>query len=675
MASLTDLKFSFVVKGLAPTTFVVTKFTGHDSLSQPFNFMIDLASRDPNLTPKDIVDCMAELSVWKYGELQQQWHGIIRQFTQCDTGYHHTFYQVEFVPPLARSALRQNSRIFQTQKVPDIISILLKEMEINDYNFSLTQQYQPREYCVQYRETDLDFIERIAAEEGIFYYFMHNAGKNTVVFTDDTQNVIALPKPIPYNVVSGGVSQTSFIHHFSRNTQIRPSSAQLKDHYFEKPAYSFLQAADGKNTQYQKTLYEYFDYPGRYKDDFNGKLFTKTRIESLRRDAETAYAESNEPKVLPSIQFQLQEHNDPSCNREWFIVRVHHEGTQPQALEESGNEGITTYNNNCTVIPSNYAWCPPFNAKPRVDGPQIAMVVGPENEEIYCDTFGRVKVQFPWDRYSNSNDKASCWIRVSQGLAGAQYGMMALPRVGHEVIVSFIEGDPDQPIVTGRTYHAINKPPYDLPTHKTRTVIRTKTHQGEGYNEVHFEDQKDHENIYVQAQKDMSLLVKNDRNDDVKNNWILNVDKERFSHIKGTDHLTVEQESRTHIKADQSLFVDGSLHMKHGKNMLMETANETHIKAGDHIVIDARAELTLKAGGSLIKIDASGVSISGAALKLNSGGSAGKGQSVGGEYPQIKNGIKSSPNLTKAQKINFPQTQHSLKSHVGTGEKCEQSKK
>ncbi|KJG10586.1 type VI secretion protein VgrG, partial [Photobacterium iliopiscarium] len=224
-------------------------------------------------------------------------------------------------------------------------------------------------------------------------------------------------------------------------------------------------------------------------------------------DAQTANAKSNVPTILPGVKFTLQEHDDDTCNRDWLIIAVTHVGTQPQALEEAGGEGATTYNNEFVVIATHRPWRPPFNAKPTVDGPQIAMVVGPEGEEIYCDEFGRVKLQFPWDRYSNSNDNASCWVRVSQGWAGSQYGMVALPRVGHEVIVSFLEGDPDQPIITGRTYHATNQPPYELPAHKTRTVLRTETHQGDGYNELRFEDQAGKEEIYVRAQKDVNVLV------------------------------------------------------------------------------------------------------------------------------------------------------------------------
>ncbi|PSV87536.1 type VI secretion system tip protein VgrG [Photobacterium angustum] len=645
MATKTGLQFTFEVDGLDADAFAVTQFSGTDSLSLPFAFTIDLASRHPAYTPQETVDNTATLKVWRDGEQQQQWHGIIRRFTQGDTGHHHTLYQVEFVPPAARLALRHNSRIFQTQTVPEIISVILQELGITDVDFVLTRDYVQREYCVQYRETDLAFIDRIAAEEGLFYSFVHDNKKNTLRFSDDTQSAARLTAPLPYNSRSGGQSGVPFVRTFARHTQIRPSSAQLKDYSFKKPAYSFLQTANAKEADYQQANYEHYDYPGRYKDDASGKPFTSFRLESLRRDANTAYGESNTHGLIAGVNFALQEHDDEQCNDEWLVVAVNHMGTQPQALEEAGGQGVTTYNNDFIVIPGHRPWRAPYTAKPRVDGPQIAMVVGPEGEEIYCDEYGRVKVQFPWDRYSNSDDNASCWIRVSQGWAGSQYGMVALPRIGHEVIVSFLEGDPDQPIITGRTYHATNKPPYPLPANKTRTVLRTETHQGDGYNELRFEDQAGKEEIYVHAQKDVNMLVENDRKDDIKHDLHLDVDNERFTHIKTHDHLTVDGESRTHVKADQTLVVDGNLHMKQGQALLVDAGNEVHLKAGSKAVIEAGAEITLKAGGSFIKIDASGVSISGAAVNINAGGSAGSGSGFGGLSPLLPGAVEAAPQL------------------------------
>ncbi|MGP4846240.1 type VI secretion system Vgr family protein, partial [Marinobacter sp. 1Y8] len=334
-------------------------------------------------------------------------------------------------------------------------------------------------------------------------------------------------------------------------------------------------------------------------------------------------------------KFVLSEHSAQSLNRDWLITTVRHTGKQPQALEEDGGSGATTYNNSFSVIPADRTWRLQLkdSQRPRMDGPQVAIVTGPPGEEIHCDAHGRVKVRFPWDRYSKNDDNSSAWLRVSQGWAGGSYGFMALPRIGHEVIVSFLDGDPDQPIITGRTYHATNTPPYELPAHKTRTTLKTQTHKGEGSNELRFEDEADKEQIYVHAQKDLDLLTENDRTEVIHHNSHLTVDNDRVSHIKANDHNTVDGEKRERVGGDSSLTVGGTHHSKQGKSHLVEAGSEIHHRAGMKIVIEAGAEITLKAGGSFVKVDPSGVTVSGPMIKMNSGGSPGSGTGQGAEVP------------------------------------------
>uniref|UniRef100_UPI002B47AB63 type VI secretion system tip protein TssI/VgrG n=1 Tax=Aeromonas caviae TaxID=648 RepID=UPI002B47AB63 len=388
-----------------------------------------------------------------------------------------------------------------------------------------------------------------------------------------------------------------------------------------------------------------FDYPGRYKADQSGKAFAQHRLDALRNDAVAGSGKSNSAALLPGQSFSLTEHPNGSLNTDWQIVHIRHTGEQPQALEEEGGSGPTVYHNEFGVVKASNTWrarigSPEAPYKPMVDGPQIAIVVGPEGEEIYCDEHGRVKLQFPWDRYGSSNDQSSCWVRVSQGWAGGQYGMMAIPRIGHEVIVSFLEGDPDQPIVTGRTYHATNRPPYELPANKTRTVLRTETHQGEGFNELRFEDQAGQEEIYIHGQKDLNALIENDAAWHIKHDEHRDIDNERVTRIKANDHLTVEGEKRDQIKADYSLTVDASLHQKLGQSLLVEAGQEVHIKVGDKLVLEAGSEITLKGGGSFVKVDPSGIKLVGPAIKLNAGGSAGSGSGWGGKAPVVPKGVE-----------------------------------
>ncbi|MEH0833596.1 type VI secretion system tip protein TssI/VgrG, partial [Pectobacterium cacticida] len=442
-----------------------------------------------------------------------------------------------------------------------------------------------------------------------------------------------------FNLATQGLSEGEYVRRFRYAEQVSTAEVALKDYSFKTPAYGLLHRKMSNDLAHQRESYQHFDYPGRFKQDPSGKAFTGYRLDALRAGAMGGAGESNAAMLMPGSTFQLTEHPNPTLNTGWQLVAITHSGQQPQALEEESGGEPTTYSNSFEVISAKRTWRADLPYKPMVDGPQIATVVGPAGEEIYCDEHGRVKLQFPWDRYGASNDQSSCWVRVSQGWAGGQYGLIAIPRIGHEVIVSFLEGDPDQPIVTGRTFHATNRPPYDLPAHKTRTVLRTKTHQGEGFNELRFEDQAGQEEIYIHGQKDLNALIENDVVWHIKQDAHTKIDNERVTHINANDHLTVESEKRDHIKGDYSLTVDMSMHQKLGQALLVEAGREVHVKAGAKVVIDAGAELTLKVGGSFVKIDPSGVSIVGPEININSGGNAGHGTGWAGQRPILPGGV------------------------------------
>ncbi|WP_139312256.1 type VI secretion system Vgr family protein, partial [Vibrio ponticus] len=407
----------------------------------------------------------------------------------------------------------------------------------------------------------------------------------------------------------------------------------------------------------------HYDFPGRYKDDGSGKAFSQYRLEYLRRESHTAHGKSNHPALHAGVKFDLIENLELTANRDWLVVEVSHQGTQPQALEEEGGSGATTYSNQFKVIPADKPWRAEPQPKPQVDGPMIAIVVGPEGEEIYCDEHGRVKLHFPWDRYSAGNEQSSCWVRVSQGWAGAQYGFMAVPRIGHEVIVEFLHGDPDQPIITGRTYHATNTPPYALPEHKTKTVLRSETHQGEGFNELSFEDQAGTEKVYLHAQKDFAADILNDHSTHIKHDQHLIVENDRFTQVDNNQHLVVTGESRTKINKDKSLVVDGSLHQKVSNLHAVDAGTEVHLQSGAKIVIEAGSEQTFKVGGNFVKIDASGVTISGATINLNSGGSAGSGSGFGGKMAENPLGVESPEVESVFSDLNIIPTEQSMPLH------------
>lgn len=653
MARETGLQFTLEADGLKGVQ--VIEFQGREGLSRDFEYQIRLASRKPSYAPDAVVDKAAQLNIFQDGELKHQVHGIVSAFVQSDSGSFHSIYEITLVPEFRRLSLRQNSRIFQKKTAKEIISALLGEAALDNYAFSLKREPAVREYCVQYRESDQAFIERLAAEEGIFHYFTYAKGKHTLMFSDDTQT-LSSQGPVLYNSSPGAIVPEPFIRTFKRQSEVRPSSVVMKDYSFKKPAYSFLQEHQGTEMNYQRGSYEHYDYPGRYKDDGSGKPFTRFRLEHLRSEALSAEGQSNQPILLPGMKFDMKEHQDGACNRDWLTIEVWHRGEQPQALEEMGGEGQTRYNNRFRVIPGNRPWRPLPNPKPRVDGPQIATVTGPAGEEIFCDEHGRVKVQFPWDREGQSDDKSSCWIRVSQGWAGGNYGMITIPRIGHEVVVSFLEGDPDQPLITGRTYHASNITPYVLPAHKTRSVLRSDTHKGEGFNEIRIEDEASREQIYVHSQKDTDMVTNNIRRDSIGVDEHHTVGRDSYELVQQHSHRTIGKDDYEDIGQDQ--------HQKIGRNLVqrimmsvrrfvgggvitqidgakqtllggneekiigasqrIKVNKDSYLKATE-IVLEAGQEFTVKGPGGFIKIDGGGITICGNVVKINEGGSPGKG--------------------------------------------------
>ncbi|MDR5868713.1 type VI secretion system Vgr family protein [Halomonas koreensis] len=657
MADQTGLQFTLSLTGAEDADLAVIDFTHEEALSAPFHLRVRFASRAGDLAPAAPLDRPASLTVWQDGVAQRRVHGIVAEFGRGDRGHRRSHYEAVIRPSLWRLSLRQNSRIFQRVSPLTILNTLCEERGLTDVAFAVTREPEEREYCVQYRETDLEFLERLAAEEGLFYFHEFedaDLGAHRLVFADDPQVLAALGERT-YHHRAGGSAPQRHLRRLTQTARVRPARAQLKDYSFKQPAYAQLHDHQGQGLEQhsQRADYEHYDYPGRYKADASGQAFTRHRLEHLRSDALTINGESDLPELAPGTRFTLADHDVAEFNRGWQVVEVIHEGEQPQALQEDAvgvtagdRDGMTRYHNTLTLTPDDAAWRPVPQPKPRVDGPQVAFVVGPEGEEIHCDAHGRVRCQFPWDRYAAPDETASAWIRVSQGWAGGGYGMMAIPRIGHEVIVSFLEGDPDQPLITGRTYHAVNTPPYPLPEHKTRTVLRTQTHQGEGFNELRFEDQRDQEQIWVHAQKDLELLTENDRTEEIRRDSHLTVKRDRIEELDRDDHRTVHGERRTRIDGDDHLSVGQTRHEKIGRAQLVEAGSEVHHKAGMKVVIEAGAEITLKAGGSFVKLDPSGVTIVGPSVKINSGGSPGSGTGQSAQAPILPGEDEPAPQFT-----------------------------
>lgn len=497
-------------------TYRVVEFTVQETLSSPYRVSVRLASRQPNLDPDTVLGQTAILTVQDEGSTggePRPFHGIVTAFSQQTptsngiTG--HSLYAVEIAPRLALLQHTSDCRIFQQVTVRQIVEEILRENRIDDFRWNLERNPAPREFCCQYQETDFDFIHRLLAEEGVWYTFEHTKENHVLVFTDMNSGGVKGPESILYNGASGGDAPLSSVSNFVFQKALGSGQAVQRDYTFRHPRYS-LESQFSDSSESSDLDRELYFFPGRYKKNDPGKDYTRLWLESMRAGLAVGAGSSNILGLTAGCVTALQDYRD-GLDGKYLMVRVSHQGSQPQVLEEEAGEGGTTYSNSFECIPGLVPFRPPRQHKPHIDGPQMATVVGPKGEEIFTDEFGRAKVQFAWDRYGKSDDKSSCWIRIAQNWAGLRFGHVALPRVGDEVLVGFLEGDVDQPIILGRAYNALNMPPYKLPENKTKMVIQSKSHRGNGFNEMSFEDEKDNENMYFHAQKDQTTVVLNDQ--------------------------------------------------------------------------------------------------------------------------------------------------------------------
>lgn len=626
--SLEGLKFTLDIDGISEETLAVVDFDLYQQHSMPFTLEMNIASSQFDLTAANFLEKDATLTIWE-GETPQRYvKGIINAMTQGENNRWQTRYHLTVVPPLWRSSLRKNFRIFQQQDINAISSILLTENGITDWTSLFYEAHPVREFCVQYGESDLAFLTRLWSEEGIFFFEkLSPDGPEQTLFLCDDEAGLPSEGEIHFNPNTSTEVSTAYISAFNYQAKIRPSAVETQDYTFKTPGWAGFFSRNGENLNGQRMQYEVFDYPGRFKDEQHGHDFTRYQIDGLRSDAEMATATSNSPKLWPGIRFRLAGHPSDPLNREWQIVDSQLTGNQPQALHGNQNQG-TTLDNQLSVIPADRPWRPAPIAKPKVDGPQSAVVTGPPGEEIFCDEHGRVRVKFHWDRYHKKNEDSSCWIRVSQAWAGTGFGNLAIPRVGQEVIVDFLNGDPDQPIIMGRTYHEDNRSPGSLPSTKTQMTIRSKTYKGGGFNELKFDDATGEEQVYIHAEKNMDTEVLNNRTTDVKvdhtetigNNQSITVGKGQTvtvgkENAGGHDQtITVAHDQRVKIGNDQSLEIINDRNKKVGNDQGSEvTGDDTesigksqNITVGKDYILTVADSLTIKVGQCLLKMDKDG---------------------------------------------------------------------
>lgn len=593
----------------------VLSFTGQESISAPFSFDLELVSEHPDL---DIESLLHKQAFLAFNDGGSGVHGQIYRIAQGDSGKRLTRYSLTLVPQLAYLAHRTNQRIFQQQTVPQIIAQILEEHGIQSdaYQFHLGSIYPARDYCVQYNESDLHYIQRLCWEEGIHYHFQHSQQGHVLVLGDDQTIFPKLDRPTAYVQDSGLVADEPVIKRFSLRLTTRTSRTTQRDYDFEK-AQITLEADYRPAAQAGQPDLEDYRYPGGFLQRERGKQLTQRTLEGHRADYRQADGKSDQPTLVSGHFLELSEHPRQEWNDLWLLTSIHHEGLQPQVLEESLPSDTSDrkddfhqgYRNTFTATPWNVLYRPQqAYEKPRILGSQTALVTGPKGEEIHCDQHGRVKVQFHWDREGQTDDKSSCWLRVASSWAGSSHGAVTIPRVGMEVLVSFLEGDPDSPLISGCLSNSANPVPYELPAHKTRSVFRSRSSpDSTGFNELHLEDRSGQELIYLRAQRDMEQKVENDSRLEVGNERKETIKGNSIAVLEAEDQRTVTADRKVQLKANDHLLVGNSSHTRVGQTLVVEAGQEVHLKAGANLILDAGASITLKAGGQHIVIGPGGI--------------------------------------------------------------------
>ena len=664
---------------------LITGFRGHEEISRLFRFELSLISHNHSIDFKGIIGGNVTVSILLENGEERFFNGIVDSFSQIGgnvlterSGEFVSQYTATIVPWLWILTKTADLRIFQKKSAVDIIEQIFTEKGLSDFTKKLNGTYQPRTYCVQYRETDFNFVSRLMEEEGISYYFSHENGKHTLVLADATNAYSPCKhhENVRYQL-SGGrgtFHDEDMIKTLELKNEIRVGKYSLKDYNFETPSNKLLVEMEGGQNLGPGVKREVYDYPGLYTKMDDGDVFARVRMQEEEARVATISGTSDVRGFASGYSFTLEEYFRADMNnKKYLLTAVDHAAEQQFG---TGGTGTNSYTNSFTCIPLDTQFRPSrLTPKPVVEGVQTAVVVGPSGEEIYTDMYGRIKVMFHWDRESKvADENCSCWMRVGQIWAGTGWGAMYIPRVGQEVIVDFLEGDPDRPIVTGSVYHSNNMPPYTLPDEKTKTTIKSNSSKGGGgFNEIRLEDKKGSEQVFIHGEKDLDLRVKSDRKEYIGNERHLTVEKDQFAQVKkskhqmvtadyfekvggdmnttvvgdrvvkldGKDHLTIGGDfmmktgGATNIKsgaahnqestANFSIKSGGDIHQKAAMNIGVESGMSIHIKGGMTVVIEAGMQLSLKAGGNFVDIGPTGVSISGTMVMINSGGAAGSG--------------------------------------------------
>jgi type VI secretion system secreted protein VgrG len=674
MATFTQTRRLLTVSSpLGQDVLLLTGFTGREEMSRLFRFQLEFLSENEAIDPGDLVGNQLTWAVNQVDDQPRYFNGYVSRFAAGrKTGRGLRAYRADVVPWLWFLTQTADCKIFQNKNAVEIIKAVFEDLGFSDYKISVTRQLRTREYCVQYRETAFNFVSRLMEEEGIFYFFNHEDGSHTLVLADaKTAYVDCKEGGVEY---TGGSLARNHISSWEHQYQFHPGKWTQTDYNFETPRTSLMTSTDTLVDLHDPASYEMFDYPGLYYKKSDGQPLTTLRIEQEETPRDVVTGASTCCTFSTGSKFKLTWHDCPEEEDSYALTSVQHSASDASYQMNGAGSG---YRNTFTCIPATVPFRPArVTPKPFVQGPQTAVVVGPKGEEVFTDKYGRIKVQFFWDRKGAQDENSSVWMRVAQISAGKRWGASFWPRIGQEVVVDFLEGDPDRPLITGSVYNAEQMPPYQGsgldPKHphdaKLSGIKTCSTPGGSGFNEIRFDDTKGKEELFLRAENTMDVRVGGDQHVSVGHQRHLIVKADSYQDFKaskltkvtGTEELTVDANQRlsvgttrdVHVHGKQTekfadLFTtaEGTINMRAGGKFYLDTdgaltltSAQHKIGTGEYAILGQKGvlafdQLCLTCGGSFITIKDDGIWISAPFVHINSGGAALAAPEVGASKP------------------------------------------
>ena len=624
------------------TDLMFRSMSASEELGHPFVFEVEATSPSGSIKPEDLLGKPATVSLELLSDTKRHFHGLVCAMGTSGTDGRHFGYHLTLRPWLWLLTRRTDTRVFQNMTVEAILKKVFEPFS-PDYEFRLEGALPQYEYCVQYRETDFDFASRLMEQEGIYYWFRHEADKHTMVIV----NSPGAHKPNPgqdtfeFREAAEGLLDFEAVTQWSTRREIQPARVVLRDYDFEQPS-SSLEVNTTAPRQGGSAKLEHYDYPGAYTTGEAGNRYARLRMEELQARYSRIEGGGAIRNLVCGHRFTLKGHPRADQNRSHVVLASRME--MAYGGYESG-QGETYCRCRFTAMEADELFRPQrATPRPTVPGLHTAVVVGPAGQEIHTDEHGRVKIQFHWDRLGRKDEKSSCWVRVATPWAGQGWGVISLPRIGQEVVVDFLEGDPDRPLIIGQVYNGEQKPPYPLPDHATVSTARSRSSKGgaaDNFNELRFEDRKGGEYVWLQAEKDFhqrvkhdatlvvghdqERIVRNDLTEQVEGGVKAVVGKDSATTVGGSYSLQAGQDLVIEVQGSTTQVSSGNRDVQVGGNQATSVGGNVHLAAGANLVVEAGVMLTLKAAGSSVVIGPSGVAITGPMLMLNSGGAPGSG--------------------------------------------------